>query len=65
MQTEMKRTLTDGCKDIGKTEVIHGIKGQEVVKELLLFIIAAQESIALVQLSRKKNMKGKLQNNKS
>lgn len=40
--------LTDGCKDVGETEVVHSIKGQEVVKKLLLLIITAEEGVALV-----------------
>lgn len=45
---EYRVRLTDGCEDVGETEVIHSIKGQEVVKKLLLLIVTAQEGIALV-----------------
>lgn len=44
----IKKTLTDGCEYIGETEVIHSIKGQEVVEELFLLIVTAQEGVALV-----------------
>ena len=42
--------LTDGGEDIGEAEVIHGAEREEVVEELLLLVVAAQEGIALVQL---------------
>lgn len=47
-------TLTDGCEYVGKAEVIHSIKGQEMVEKLLFFIIAAEESVSLVKFSMKK-----------
>lgn len=50
----IKIALTDGCKDVGEAEVIHSIKGQEVVQKLLLLIITAEEGVALVQFSEKK-----------
>jgi hypothetical protein len=31
--------LTDCCEDIGETEVINGIEREQVIEELLLFII--------------------------
>lgn len=43
--------LTDSCEDIGEAEVVNGIEREEVIEELLLLIITAQEGIALVQLS--------------
>ncbi len=49
------KTLTDGCKDVGKTEVIHSIEGQEVVEKLLLLIVTAEEGVSLVQFSERKN----------
>lgn len=57
MKTRTKRLegstglLTDSCEDIGEAEVIDGIERQEVIEELLLLIVTAQEGIALVQLS--------------
>ena len=53
----IKIALTDGCKHISETEVVHSIKGQEVVKKLLLPIITAEEGVALVQFSERKNKK--------
>lgn len=47
-------TLTDGCEYVGKAEVIHSIKGQEMVEKLLFFIITAEESVSLVKFSMKK-----------
>lgn len=41
--------LTDGCKDVGETEVINSVKGQEVVEKLLLLIVTAEEGVSLVQ----------------
>lgn len=49
----IKVALTDGCKDVGETEVIHGVKGQEVVEKLLLLIVTAEEGVPLVQFSKK------------
>lgn len=43
--------LTDSCEDIGEAKVINGIEREEVIEELLLLVITAQEGIALVQLS--------------
>jgi hypothetical protein len=40
--------LTDGCEDIGETEVVHSVEGEEVVQELLFLIVTAQKSITLV-----------------
>lgn len=42
--------LTDGCEDVGEAEVVHCIEGEQVIEELLLLVIAAQEGITLVQL---------------
>lgn len=42
--------LTDGGEDVGEAEVVHRIEGEQVIEELLLLIIAAQEGITLVQL---------------
>jgi len=42
--------LTDGCEDIGEAEVVHCVEGEQVIEELLLLVIAAQEGITLVQL---------------
>lgn len=43
--------LTDSCEDIGEAKVINGIEREEVIEELLLLVVTAQEGIALVQLS--------------
>lgn len=43
--------LTDSCEDIGEAKVIDGIEREEVIEELLLLVVTAQEGIALVQLS--------------
>lgn len=48
------RTLTDGCEYVGEAEVVHCIKGQEMVEELLFLIITAQESISFVKFSIKR-----------
>lgn len=40
----------DGCEDIGEAEVVHCVEGEQVIEELLLLVIAAQEGITLVQL---------------
>lgn len=45
-------TLTDGCKDVGEAEIVHSIKGQQVVKKLLFLIITAEEGVALVEFSK-------------
>lgn len=45
--------LTDSCEDIGEAKVIDGIERKEVIEELLLLVVTAQEGIALVQLSVK------------
>lgn len=50
----IKTALTDGCKDVGETEVIHSVEGQEVVEKLLLLIITAEEGISFVQFSERK-----------
>lgn len=50
----IKAALTDGCKDVGETEVVHSVKGQEVVEKLLLLIITAEEGVSFVQFSEKK-----------
>lgn len=42
--------LTDSCEDIGEAKVVDSIEREEVVEELLLLVVAAQEGIALVQL---------------
>lgn len=42
--------LTDSCEDVGEAEVVHRIEGEQVIEELLLLIITAQEGITLVQL---------------
>lgn len=42
--------LTDGGEDVGEAEVVHRVEGEQVIEELLLLIIAAQEGITLVQL---------------
>lgn len=51
------RTLTDGCEYVREAEVVHSIKGQEMVEELLFLIITAQESISFVKFSIKNNQK--------
>lgn len=51
------RTLTDGCEYIGEAEVVHSIKGQEMVEKLLFLIITAQESISFVKFPIKNNQK--------
>lgn len=43
--------LTDSCEDIGEAKVIDSIEREEMIEELLLLVITAQEGIALVQLS--------------
>lgn len=43
--------LTDSCEDIGEAKVIDGIEREEVIEELLLLVVTAQEGIAFVQLS--------------
>lgn len=48
------RTLTDGCEYVGEAEVIHSIKGQEMVEKLLFLIITAEESVSLVKFPLKK-----------
>ena len=50
----VKVALTDGGKDIGETEVVHSIEGQEMVEELLFLVITAQEGVSLVQFSNMK-----------
>lgn len=52
---DIEAALTDGGKDVGETEVVHGIEGQEVVEKLLLLIITAEEGVSLVQFSKKEN----------
>lgn len=50
-QAALRRAvLTDSCEDIGEAKVIDGIEREEVIQELLLLVIAAQEGISLVQL---------------
>lgn len=51
---DVRLGLTDGCKDIGETEIVHGIEGQQVIEKLLLLIITAEEGVALVEFSEKK-----------
>lgn len=55
MLFDIEAALTDGGKDVGETEVVHGIEGQEVVEKLLLLIITAEEGVSLVQFSKKEN----------
>lgn len=43
--------LTDSCEDIGEAKVIDCIEREEVIEELLLLVVTAQEGIAFVQLS--------------
>lgn len=50
------RTLTDGRENVGEAEVVHCIKGQEMVEELLFLVIAAQESISFVKFSMKETI---------
>lgn len=58
--------LTDGCEDVGEAEVVHCIEGEQVIEELLLFIITAQEGVTLVQLPVRQDKTSKHQNtNKS
>lgn len=42
--------LTDGGEDVGEAEVVHRVEGEQVIEELLLLIITAQEGVTLVQL---------------
>lgn len=49
----LDQTLTDCSKDVGETEVIHGVKGEEVVEKLLLLIITAEEGVTFVQFSER------------
>lgn len=51
------RTLTDGCEYVGEAEVIHSIKGQEMVEKLLFLIITAEESVSLVKFPLKNKQK--------
>lgn len=46
-------TLTDGGEYVGEAEVIHSIKGQEMVEELLFLIITAEERVSLVKFPTK------------
>lgn len=46
--------LTNCGEDIGKAEVVHSVEREEMVEELLLLIITAQESIALIEFPSKK-----------
>lgn len=59
--TAIQVALTDGCKDVGETEVINSVKGQEVVEKLLLLIVTAEEGVSLVQFPErtKKIVRGK------
>ena len=43
--------LTDSRDDIGEAEVIDSIEREEVIEELLLLVVTAQEGVALVELS--------------
>lgn len=43
--------LTDSREDIGEAEVIDGIEREEVIEELLLLVVTAQEGVALVEFS--------------
>lgn len=43
--------LTDSREDIGEAEVIDSIEREEVIEELLLLVVTAQEGVALVELS--------------
>lgn len=56
-QAGIRLALTDCCKDVSETEIVHSIEGQQVVKKLLLLIITAEEGVALVQFSKKKRKK--------
>lgn len=59
--TTIRVALTDGCKDVGETEVINSVKGEEVVEKLLLLIVTAEEGVTLVQFPErtKKIVRGK------
>lgn len=39
----------DSREDIGEAEVIDGIEREEVIEELLLLVVTAQEGVALVE----------------
>lgn len=47
-------TLTNCGKDVGKAEVVHSVEREEMVEELLLLIITAQESVALIEFPSNK-----------
>lgn len=40
--------LTDSCEHIGEAKVVDSIEGEEMIEELLLLVVTAQEGIALV-----------------
>lgn len=46
--------LTNCGEDVGKAEVVHSVKREEMVEELLLLIITAQESVALIEFPSNK-----------
>lgn len=48
-----KQILTDCCENIGKAKVINSIEWQEMIQELFLLIIAAEERVTLVEFSDK------------
>lgn len=43
--------LTDSREDIGEAEVIDSIEREEMIEELFLLVVTAQEGVALVELS--------------
>lgn len=51
---EILVTLTNRGEDVGKAEVVHSVERKEMVEELLLLIITAQESIALIEFPSNK-----------
>lgn len=46
--------LTNCGEDVGKAEVVHSVEREEMVEELLLLIITAQESVALIEFPSNK-----------
>jgi hypothetical protein len=45
----MLKLLTGAGVSIGEAKVVDGIQGQQVVEELLLLVLTAEECIPLVQ----------------
>ena len=41
--------LTSAAESVGETEVVHRVKGQQVIQKLFPLILTAQEGITFVQ----------------